>query len=99
MTEQDPNLNPDVNPNPNKVIETGPMVPEPEIIEYENVPEPEGKLYDSWTWITNEVGIGMWVPPTPMPAIDGVVVIWNEPDLSWYYRDEETNSWIKYIPE
>jgi hypothetical protein len=95
MTEENPN----VDPNPDRVIPTGPIIEETEVVVYENIPEPEEKIYESWIWQTNEVGVGMWMPPIPIPAVDGVVFTWNEPDLSWYYKDEETQSWVKYVPE
>ena len=39
--------------------------------------------FPSWTWFVNELGEGMWVPPTPHPMVDQVPYYWDEESLSW----------------
>ena len=55
--------------------------------------------FPSWEWVTNNLGIGFWCAPIAQPTVHGKTFLWNEPDLSWYYKDEESNSWIKYTEE
>lgn len=39
--------------------------------------------YPSWVWVTNEVGIGFWDSPVPMPTKDKIIYRWNESTLEW----------------
>lgn len=61
--------------------------------------EPDGESpYPSWIWVTNEVGVGFWSPPIPHPAnLHNKPLIWNESEQSWYYKDEESGSFVKHI--
>jgi len=45
--------------------------------------EPVGNApYPSWTWFVNEIGIGHWSAPKPLPLEPGTWV-WNEADQNW----------------
>jgi len=41
------------------------------------------KPFTSWTWVVNEIGIGYWDAPVPMPREDQVAYYWDEESLSW----------------
>jgi hypothetical protein len=79
----------------------------PENLITEDVPvyEPEPATpvgespFPSWQWVSNNLGVGFWSAPVPQPRVHNKPFLWNEPDLSWYYKDEESNSWIKYTEE
>ena len=66
-------------------------------------PEPATPIgespFPSWQWVSNDIGVGFWTSPVPQPRVHGKTFLWNEPDLSWYYKDEESNSWTRYTEE
>ena len=39
--------------------------------------------FPSWNWVVNEIGIGYWDSPVPMPREDQVLYYWDEAGLSW----------------
>ena len=39
--------------------------------------------FPSWKWVVNEIGIGYWDSPTPMPRENQVSYYWDEPSLAW----------------
>jgi hypothetical protein len=39
--------------------------------------------FPSWKWVVNEIGIGYWDSPNPVPLHDQITYVWDEPTLSW----------------
>lgn len=41
------------------------------------------KPFPSWIWFENEIGIGFWDAPTPMPRDNKKIFKWDEDQLNW----------------